>query len=58
VCFGEIDTTLRGPDSRFDTRYIKDLYNDLGKCNDLCQLYSDGRREAATAMMEATAGAL
>ena len=35
--------------------YIKDLYHDLGKCTDLCQLYSDGRREAATAMMEATA---
>ncbi len=34
--------------------YIKGLYNDLGKCTDLCQLYSDGRREAATAMMQAT----
>lgn len=36
--------------------YIKGLYNDLGKCTDLCQLYSDGRREAATTMMRATPG--
>ena len=36
--------------------YIKGLYGDLGKCTDLCQLYSDGRREAATAMMQSTPG--
>lgn len=27
--------------------YIKLVYNDKGKCSDLCQLYSDGRAEAA-----------
>lgn len=32
--------------------YIRAFYGDKGKCDDLCQLYSDGRAEAATASME------
>lgn len=32
--------------------YIKLVYNDKGKCSDLCQLYSDGRAEAAVKDME------
>jgi len=35
--------------------YIKNWYADLGGCNDLCQLYSDGRSENATKSMGAWA---
>ena len=46
---------LAVPDVRSTTllRACRQVYNDMGGCSDLCQLYSDGRRENATALMKA-----
>lgn len=34
-------------------RYISALYADKGNCSDLCQLYSDGRKEVGDSLMSA-----
>ncbi len=38
-------------EERLCEEFIKTLYADTGKCDDLCQLYSDGRRESAIAQL-------